>query len=40
MNASDYHDDMKSLLSKVGADFDCIVAIKRSGWILGAFMSN
>ncbi len=40
MDSSSYHKDMQALQSKVGKDFDCIVAIKRSGWMLGSFLSN
>jgi hypoxanthine phosphoribosyltransferase len=36
-----YHQDLKILCEKINAeDFDCIVCLKRSGWIVGAFMSN
>lgn len=38
-----YHNSMKNLLKQlkvVEKDFDCIVCIKRSGFILGAFLSN
>lgn len=36
----EYYLDMKQLLSKIDCNFDCIVAIKRSGWIMGAYFSN
>ena len=36
-----YHQDMMALADKISAsDFDAIVALKRSGFILGAFLSN
>lgn len=31
---------MVLLKNKITFDFDCIVALKRSGWFLGAFLSN
>ena len=36
----EYHASMVNLLSKISFDFDCIIALKRSGWIMGAFFSN
>jgi hypoxanthine phosphoribosyltransferase len=36
-----YYKDMQILSDKIiGKDFDCILALKRSGWILGAYLSN
>ena len=36
-----YYTDMKSLSEKINAnDYDCIICLKRSGFILGAFLSN
>jgi hypoxanthine phosphoribosyltransferase len=36
-----YYKDMQSLSNQIiGSDYDCIIALKRSGWILGAFLSN
>jgi hypoxanthine phosphoribosyltransferase len=36
-----YHQDLQILCEKINAkDFDCIIALKRSGWIVGAFLSN
>lgn len=35
-----YYDDMLNMVRSIDFDFDCIVALKRSGWILGAYMSN
>jgi hypoxanthine phosphoribosyltransferase len=36
-----YYTDMKALSDKIDAkDYDCIVCLKRSGFILGAFLSN
>src|SRR4051812_39733763 len=40
-----YHDDMHIILKEIQKNlfyeqFDCIVALKRSGWILGVFLSN
>lgn len=35
-----YYEDMKVLCSKITGHFDCIVAAKRSGWILGVFLSH
>ncbi len=40
VSMEDYHKAMAELLSKIDCDFDCIVALKRSGWIMGAFFSN
>lgn len=40
ISIEEYYSDMKHLLSKIDCNFDCIVAIKRSGWILGAYFSN
>jgi len=40
VSMEDYHAAMVELLSKIDCDFDCIVALKRSGWIMGAFLSN
>ena len=37
VSMEDYHKAMAELLSKIDCDFDCIVALKRSGWIMGAF---
>ena len=36
-----YFEDMLSLDDKIDEkEFDCIVCLKRSGFILGAFLSN
>ena len=36
-----YHQDLQILCEKINAeDFDCIVSLKRSGWIAGVFLSN
>ena len=36
-----YYSDMKSLSDKINAnDYDCIICLKRSGFMLGAFLSN
>ncbi len=36
-----YYSDMKLLSDKINAnDYDCIICLKRSGFILGAFLSN
>jgi hypoxanthine phosphoribosyltransferase len=40
VSMEDYHSAMVELLSKIDCAFDCIVALKRSGWIMGAFLSN
>ncbi len=40
VSMEDYHSAMKELISKIDCDYDCIVALKRSGWIMGAFISN
>lgn len=41
INLETYYKDMQSLAEKINAsDYDCIIALKRSGWILGAFLSN
>ena len=39
----EYHNDMVSLRNLLivnRIDFECIVALKRSGWILGSYLSN
>lgn len=35
-----YWHDMQLLMDKIDNDFDCVVALKRSGWILGVYLSN
>jgi len=40
ISIENYHNDMIDLIPKINCGFDCIVALKRSGWILGAFLSN
>ena len=36
-----YYQDMQQLSNQIQAkEFDCLIAIKRSGFILGAFLSN
>lgn len=40
INISDYYQDMVNLYNKIDFQYDCIVALKRSGWILGVFLSN
>lgn len=40
ISIEDYYLDMKNLLSKIDCAFDCIVALKESGWIIGTFFSN
>lgn len=36
-----YHEDMWELCNRIDeTNFDCIICLKRSGFILGAFLSN
>jgi hypoxanthine phosphoribosyltransferase len=35
-----YYEAIQSLKSKIDIEFDAIVALKRSGWILGTYLSN
>ncbi len=36
----DYFNNLEILISKIDFQFDCIVAVKRSGWIMGVILSN
>lgn len=40
VSMEEYQIAMASLLSILNIDFDCIVSLKRSGFILGVFLSN
>lgn len=35
-----YFNDLEVLISKIDYKYDCIVALKRSGWIIGVVMYN
>lgn len=35
-----YYIDMLNLFNKIDFNYDCIVALKRSGWIMGSYFSN
>ncbi len=36
----DYFNNLEILISKLEFQFDCVVAVKRSGWIMGVIISN
>jgi hypoxanthine phosphoribosyltransferase len=40
ISQEEYFKDIEILISKLDKKFDCIVASKRSGWIMGVFFSN
>jgi len=40
MDITTYYSAMLELLSKIDCEYDCIVSLKRSGWIMGVFFSN
>lgn len=40
INLDEYYEDMIKLSDLIVEDYDCIVCLKRSGFILGAFLSN
>jgi hypoxanthine phosphoribosyltransferase len=35
-----YYNDMQLLLEKLTDNYDCVICLKRSGWILGVYFSN
>ena len=36
-----YYKDMVKLSDRINSsDYDCIISLKRSGWIMGAYLSN
>lgn len=40
IGVEEYNDGLLHICAVVDKDFDCIVALKRSGWIMGSFLSN